>query len=94
MDETTSCMRCGKELPRRRLKEVVHEEGRTRVRQMVCPNCLDQIMNESSRVRGVVGTEKAAAGPHRPGTGDRGTQEHGATRLDPRVTVPLSGRHR
>lgn len=61
MDETTSCMRCGKELPRRRLKEVVHEEGRTRVRQMVCPNCLDQIMNESSRVRGVVGTEKAAA---------------------------------
>jgi len=61
MDESSSCERCGRELPTRRLKEVVHEEGRDRIRQMVCPNCLDQIMNESSRVRGVVGTQKAAA---------------------------------
>jgi DNA-directed RNA polymerase subunit RPC12/RpoP len=61
MGETSSCTRCGKQLPMRRLKEIVHEEGRTRIRQLVCPNCLDQIMNESSRVRGVVGTEKAAA---------------------------------
>ncbi|MGH2807453.1 MAG: hypothetical protein ACRDKT_09265 [Actinomycetota bacterium] len=43
------------------MKEIVHEEGRTRVRQLVCSNCLDQIMNESGRVRGVVGTKKAAA---------------------------------
>lgn len=61
MDETAACMRCGRELPKRRLKEVVYEEGRERIRKLVCPSCLDQIMNESSRVRGVVGTEKAAA---------------------------------
>lgn len=61
MEETFSCMRCAKELPKRRLKEVVHEEGRMRIRQLVCSNCLDRIMNESGRVRGVVGTEKAAA---------------------------------
>ncbi|MGH2756440.1 MAG: hypothetical protein ACRDI3_01485 [Actinomycetota bacterium] len=69
MGETSSCMRCGKELLKRRLKEVVHEEGRARVRRLVCPNCLDQIMNESSRVRGVVGTEKAAAAHIDPGPG-------------------------
>ena len=61
MDETASCMRCGKELPMRRLKEVVHEEGRARICRLVCSSCLDQIMNGSSRVRGVVGTLKAAA---------------------------------
>lgn len=69
MEEMTACSRCGRELPKRRLKEVVHEEGRTRIRQMVCPNCLDQIMNTSGRVRGVVGTEKAAAAHIDPGPG-------------------------
>ena len=59
--DMSACMRCGKELPWRRLKEVVHEEGRSRIRRLVCSNCLDQIMNVSSRVRGVVGTQKAAA---------------------------------
>ncbi len=73
MDDMSSCMRCDKELPKRRLKEVVHEEGRMRIRQLVCPNCLDQIMNESGRVRGVVGTKKAAAAhiDRGPGTGER-----------------------
>ena len=73
MDEKSSCMRCGKKLPTRRLKEVVHEEGRARVRQLVCPNCLDRIMNESRLVRGVVGTKKAAAAhvDREPGTGER-----------------------
>lgn len=72
MDEMSSCTRCDRELPRRRLKEVVHEEGRIRVRRLVCSNCLDQIMKESSRVRGVVGTEKAAAVhiDREPGPGD------------------------
>jgi uncharacterized CHY-type Zn-finger protein len=69
MDETSTCMRCHKELPKRRLKEIVHEEGRTRVRRLVCPNCLDQIMNESGSVRGVVGTQKAAAAHIDPGPG-------------------------
>jgi len=60
-DQISSCQRCGRELPKRRIKEVVYEEGRERVRMMVCPNCLDQIMNDSQRVRGVVGSEKRAA---------------------------------
>jgi uncharacterized CHY-type Zn-finger protein len=85
MEEMLSCMRCHRELTKRRLKEVVHEEGRTRIRQMVCPNCLDQIMNESQRVRGVVGTEKAAAVhiEQKPGTrkrqsfGERGRSPQG-----------------
>ena len=53
--------------------EVVHEEGRSRIRRLVCSNCLDQIMNESSRVRGVVGTKKAAAAhiDHGAGGGER-----------------------
>ena len=61
MDQMSSCERCGKEVPERRLKEVVYEEGRHRIRQLVCTNCLDQIMNEAKRVRGVVGTIRAAA---------------------------------
>lgn len=69
MDEMSSCARCGRELPKRRLKEVVHEEGRTRVQRMVCPKCLDQIMNEAARVRGVVGTLKAAAAHIDPQSG-------------------------
>lgn len=72
MDETATCMSCGKHLPKRRLKEVVHEDGRSRIRRLVCSNCLDQIMNGSSRVRGVVGTEKAAAAhiDHGAGSGE------------------------
>lgn len=61
MKDVASCERCGRELPARMIKEIVHEEGRERVRLLVCPNCLDQIMNESQRVRGVVGTQKRAA---------------------------------
>ncbi|MDQ3956436.1 MAG: hypothetical protein M3285_12905 [Actinomycetota bacterium] len=42
------------------------------IRRLVCSNCLDQIMNGSSRVRGVVGTEKAAAAriDHGAGSGE------------------------
>ena len=69
MDQMFSCERCGRELTRRRLKEVVYEEGRTRVRRLYCANCLDQVMNEASRVRGVVGTIRAAAAHIDPGPG-------------------------
>jgi hypothetical protein len=69
MGDSASCMRCGRELPKRRLKEVVYEEGRTRVRDLLCPNCLDEIMNTAQRVRGVVGTEKHAAIHIDPGPG-------------------------
>jgi hypothetical protein len=51
------------------IKEVVYEEGRERIRLLVCPNCLDQIMNKSQRVRGVVGTQKRAAAHVDPGAG-------------------------
>lgn len=77
MDKST-CVRCGKELPLRRLKEVVHEEGRSRIRRLVCSNCLDQIMNASGRVRGVVGTDKAAAAhiDHEGGGGEHDSIGH------------------
>ena len=69
MTETSSCERCGAELPIRRLKEIVYEKGRLRLREMLCPSCLDKAMNESKRVRGVVGTAKAAAAHLDPGRG-------------------------
>lgn len=79
-DTPSSCQRCGREIPTRKLKELVFEEGRERVRLMVCGNCLDQIMNDSQRVRGVVGTTKRAAahldpapgGSERKSLGERG----------------------
>ncbi|MGH2702364.1 MAG: hypothetical protein ACRDJB_00775 [Actinomycetota bacterium] len=67
--EMSSCERCGAELPARRLKEIVYEQGRLRLREMLCPSCLDKAMNESKRVRGVVGTAKAAAAHLDPGRG-------------------------
>ena len=77
MEEISSCKRCGRDIPTRRLKEVVYEEGRDRIRQLVCPRCLDQLMNESSRVRGVVGTDKAAAAHLDPGPGNAERQSMG-----------------
>lgn len=67
MEDQGSCERCGRELPKRKLKEIVYEEGRERIQLMICPNCLDQIMNQSERVRGVVGTQKRAAAHVEPG---------------------------
>ncbi len=60
-DETFQCERCGREWPRRQLKEVMYEEGRDRIKKNVCPECLDEIMNQSDKVRGIVGDEKKAA---------------------------------
>lgn len=77
MEVQSSCERCGREFPKRRLKEIVFEQGRERVQQMVCPNCLDRIMNESQRVRGVVGTQKRAAAHLDPGTGTAERQSLG-----------------
>lgn len=72
MGEMSSCMRCGREVAARRLKEVVYEEGGRRARRklMVCASCLDRLMNEAGRVRGVAGTEKHAAVHIDPGPGD------------------------
>jgi hypothetical protein len=77
MDEKSACGRCGRELPTRRLKEIVYEEGRERVRQMVCSSCLDKVMNSSERVRGVVGTEKRAAAHVDSGSGPAEHQSFG-----------------
>jgi hypothetical protein len=60
-DDTFDCDSCGREFPRRQLKEVFHEEAGERVKRNLCPACLDEVMNEADRVRGVSGDEKQAA---------------------------------
>jgi hypothetical protein len=61
MDETFVCERCKRVLTRSQLKEVMYERGHERVRERLCPRCLDEVMNQSGEVRGIVGKEKAAA---------------------------------
>lgn len=84
MADTFTCDRCGKEFPRERLKEVMYEEGRQRVRKELCPSCLDQVMNQASEVRGVAGEEKRAAvhlsGAEGAGDPDAGDRESFGTR--------------
>jgi hypothetical protein len=60
-EETFTCDRCGREFPRRQLKEAFHEEGGQRVKRNLCPTCLDGVMNEADHVKGVSGDEKQAA---------------------------------
>lgn len=60
-EDTFTCERCGRDRPARQMKEVMHEEGRSRITRRVCPECLDAIMNESPKVRGIAGDEKRAA---------------------------------
>lgn len=60
-EETFNCDRCGREFPRRQLKEAFHEEGGQRVKRNLCPTCLDEVMNEAGQVQGVSGDEKQAA---------------------------------
>jgi hypothetical protein len=61
MAETFTCERCGNVFPRARLKEVMYEEGRARVKKNLCPSCLDEVMKEASGFRGIVGDENRAA---------------------------------
>ena len=70
-EETFSCDRCGRDWPKRQLKEVFYEEGddKKRVRQEMCPKCLDEVMNEAAKVRGVGGEEKRTAAHVTPGPG-------------------------
>jgi hypothetical protein len=79
MADTFTCDRCGNEFPRERLKEVMYEEGKERVRKELCPTCLDQVMNQASEVRGVAGKEKRAA-VHLSGTEGTGERESFGTR--------------
>ncbi len=73
-DDTFTCDRCGQQFPRNQLKEVFYEEGpqKERRKMQVDPSCLDQIMNESEKVRGVGGDEKRAAIHVVPGEGGDG----------------------
>ena len=61
MSDTFVCSNCGNTFPLRQIKEVFWEEGKKRLKQDLCPSCLDQRMNESNKVRGIVGDRKAAA---------------------------------
>jgi hypothetical protein len=61
MADSFTCDRCDNQFPREKLKEVMYEEGRERVRKELCPNCLDQVMNQASGVRGIAGHAKKAA---------------------------------
>jgi hypothetical protein len=76
MDETFNCDRCGREFPRRQLKEAFHDEGGERVKRNLCPTCLDEVMNESDRVLGVSGDEKQAA-VHLEGAETAGQETYG-----------------
>jgi uncharacterized protein CbrC (UPF0167 family) len=61
MQETFACDRCATVLPRSRLKEVMHEEHRRRIKEKLCPSCLDAAMGDAFGFRGIVGDEKRAA---------------------------------
>jgi DNA-directed RNA polymerase subunit RPC12/RpoP len=73
---SATCQRCGKDVPEERLKELAYEQGenKERVREMVCPNCLDKAMNEADQVRGIAGQEKTAAA-HVSGDGGDGERQ-------------------
>ena len=60
-EETFTCDRCGRDLPQRQMKEAFEGSGAERKKLELCPECLDQVMNEADRVRGVPGDEKRAA---------------------------------
>lgn len=60
-EATFTCDRCGRKLPQRQMKEVMYESGKDRERKELCPQCLDEVMNESGIVKGIAGEEKRAA---------------------------------
>ena len=60
-EATFTCERCGKEHPESEKKEVFVNEGGSETKKIVCPECLDEIMNSADSVVGVEGDEKQAA---------------------------------
>lgn len=58
MEDTFTCDDCGREFPRRQLKEVMTEDER---KLQLCPEDLDKRMNAADEVRGGPGDEKQAA---------------------------------
>ena len=70
-DETFTCERCSREFPKRQMKEAFEGAGEERTKLELCPECLDAVMNEAGRVRGVAGDEKRAAVVIGEGEGSR-----------------------
>lgn len=60
-EEVFTCDRCGRAFPQRQMKEAFEGAGEERRKLELCPECLDAVMNEAGRVRGVPGDEKRAA---------------------------------
>lgn len=60
-EATFTCDRCGKEHREAEKKEVFVDEGGSEVKKVVCPQCLDDIMNAAGEVQGVEGDDKRAA---------------------------------
>jgi NAD-dependent SIR2 family protein deacetylase len=80
MADTFTCDNCGNTFPGEQLKEVVRDEDSGRVSQRLCPQCLDEQMNQAAEVYGVEGEEKrraayltdhAGESPDEPTTGRR-----------------------
>jgi hypothetical protein len=61
MGATFACERCARVLPHSRLKEVMHGEHGVRIKERLCPSCLDAAMGQAFGFRGIVGDEKRAA---------------------------------
>ena len=80
-EETFSCDRCSREFPKRQLKEAFSGSGEERQKMDLCPECLDQVMNEAGQVRGVPGEEKRAAVVV-DGGGDEAKESFGERRAD------------
>lgn len=77
-EETFRCDRCSREFPKRQMKEAFEGAGEERTKLELCPECLDEVMNEAGRVRGVPGEEKRAAvrvGEGESSRGDFGERE-------------------
>lgn len=71
MADTFTCDNCGQEYPRDQMKEAFREEDGKEIREELCPNCLDERMNEASKVYGVRGEEKKAGAYLADDEGDR-----------------------
>ncbi len=54
-EATFTCERCGTDRGESDKKEVFVTEGGNNVKKVVCPECLDEIMNEADEVVGVEG---------------------------------------
>lgn len=86
MSETFTCERCGNEHRDGEKKEVFVTEGGAEAKKVVCPECLDEIMNRADEVVGVEGDEKRAAAAvgeaaestRRDTFGERGEESTGA----------------